>query len=283
MHFFYLDESGDTGTNLDDQAQPIMVLGGISLRDEGWNKTYTEYMKLIESFFSGNIPDGFELHANELLSPNGDGLFSGRSMNDRSQLARDVIDLIEDRKHGFHYIAFDKAAMQNATCCIAMKYDTSNPYLLGFDYMMTFINWHVKEKLGNTARGLVITDEMQQYHNSIDAISRERRFDGPAAHRVKWITEINYPVDSRKNSMIQISDLAIFCTRRLLEIEQGHRPGWTQGAKDFYASRFSTLYGRVSKKGTVDRQGRNMNHLNDYINAIRFDPVGQWKRRYTIT
>lgn len=283
MHFFYLDESGDTGTNLGDQAQPVMVLGGISLRDEGWNKTYTEYMKLIDAFFSGNIPTGFELHTNELLSPNGDGVFSGHSMNDRSQLAKDVIDLIEERKHGFHYIAFDKVAMQNATCGIAMQYDSGNPYLLGFDYMITFINWHVKAKLGSTARGLVITDEMQQYHNSIDAISRERRFIGPAAHRVKWITEINYPVDSRKNAMIQISDLAIFCTRRLLEIEHGHHPGWTQPAKDFYASRFSTLYGRVSKKGTVERQGRNMNHLNDYINAIRCDPVGQWKRRYAIT
>ena len=130
MHFFYLDESGDTGTNLADQAQPIMVLGGISLRDEGWNKTYTEYMNLIDTFFSGNIPARFELHANEMLSPSGDGVFSGRSMNDRSQLAKDVIDLIEARKHGFHYIAFDKAAMQKATCGIAMQYDTGNPYLL---------------------------------------------------------------------------------------------------------------------------------------------------------
>jgi hypothetical protein len=283
VHFFYLDESGDTGTNLGDQDQPIMVLGGISLRDEGWNKTYTEYMGIIDSFFNGNVPAGFELHANELLSPHGNGVFAGHPMQTRSQLAKDVVDLIEERKHGFQYIAFNKGAMQNAMCQIPMPYDTGNPYLLGFDYMITHINWYVKEKLGTTARGLVICDEMQQYHNSIDAISRDRRFGGTAAHRVKWITEINYPVDSRKNAMIQISDLAIFCTRRLLEIEHGHRPGWTQTAKDFYASRFNTLYSRVSKKGTVDRQGRNMNQLNDYINAVRCAPVGRWKQRYTIT
>jgi uncharacterized protein DUF3800 len=58
VHFFYLDESGDTGTNLGDSDQPIMVLGGISLRDEGWNKTYAEYMKIVDSFFSGSIPAG---------------------------------------------------------------------------------------------------------------------------------------------------------------------------------------------------------------------------------
>ena len=283
MHFFYLDESGDTGTNLSDPDQPIMVLGGISLRDEGWNKTYTEYMKIVDSFFSGSIPAGFELHANELLSPSGNGVFAGHSMQTRSQFAKDVVDLIDERKHGFHYIAFDKGAMQNTTCQISMPYNTGNPYLLGFDYMITYINWHVKKKLGNTARGLVICDEMPQYHNSIDTISRDRRFGGTAAHRVKWITEINYPVDSRKNAMIQISDLSIFCVRRLLEIEHGHRPGWTQTAKDFYASRFDTLYNRVSKKGIVDRQGRNMNRLNEYIDAVRCNPIGRWKQRYTIT
>lgn len=95
MHFFYLDESGDTGTNLADPAQPVMVLGGISLRDEGWNKTYTEYMNLIDTFFSGNIPSRFELHANEMLSPNGDGVFFGRSMNDRSQFGKMSLTLLK--------------------------------------------------------------------------------------------------------------------------------------------------------------------------------------------
>jgi len=39
VHFYYLDESGDTGPNLNDPDQPVMVLGGVSVRDEGWNQT----------------------------------------------------------------------------------------------------------------------------------------------------------------------------------------------------------------------------------------------------
>jgi hypothetical protein len=34
MHFFYLDESGDTGENLLDKNQPIFVLGGLSIADK---------------------------------------------------------------------------------------------------------------------------------------------------------------------------------------------------------------------------------------------------------
>ena len=42
MHFFYIDESGDTGKDLLNPEQPIMVLGGISLSDEKWNNILEE-------------------------------------------------------------------------------------------------------------------------------------------------------------------------------------------------------------------------------------------------
>ena len=41
MHFFYLDESGDTGANLQDAQQPIFVLAGLSIADKKWNNTKT--------------------------------------------------------------------------------------------------------------------------------------------------------------------------------------------------------------------------------------------------
>ena len=35
MHFFYVDEAGCTGDNLQNADQPIFVIGGVSIRDEG--------------------------------------------------------------------------------------------------------------------------------------------------------------------------------------------------------------------------------------------------------
>jgi hypothetical protein len=34
MHFFYLDETGCTGPDLENPEQPIFVLGGISVSDD---------------------------------------------------------------------------------------------------------------------------------------------------------------------------------------------------------------------------------------------------------
>lgn len=87
MHFFYLDESGDTGANLADQHQPIFVLGGISVRDEGWSTTQEHLAQIVSDYFGGNTPDGFELHSKELLCPAGDGPFAGHELQRRCDFA----------------------------------------------------------------------------------------------------------------------------------------------------------------------------------------------------
>jgi hypothetical protein len=65
MHFFYLDETGDTGTDLENAEQPISVLGGVTVSDKGWRKTTDAIRKLINEFFNGAVPKGFELHGTQ--------------------------------------------------------------------------------------------------------------------------------------------------------------------------------------------------------------------------
>ena len=81
MHFFYLDESGDTGNNLADQEQPIFVLAGLSVADKKWNNTKEQLDGIVYRYFEGNIPINFELHSNQLLSPRGEGPFWGTKLN----------------------------------------------------------------------------------------------------------------------------------------------------------------------------------------------------------
>jgi len=75
MHFYYFDEAGCTGQDLQNQEQPVFVLAGVSVRDEGWNATQERLAKTISDYFGVATPNSFELHAEELLSPNGGGPF----------------------------------------------------------------------------------------------------------------------------------------------------------------------------------------------------------------
>ncbi len=282
MHFFYLDESGDTGANLADQHQPIFVLGGISVRDEGWNTTQEHLVQIVSDYFGGNTPNGFELHAKELLCPEGDGPFAGHDLQRRCELALRLLSLLSERAHGVHYLAIDKQALAAANHDAPVPYGSDQPYPIGFDYLISYINWYVRDRLGVSARGMVILDQKDQHHDLIEQLMHERRFAGAVAHRVKWVVEFSYSVDSQKNPMVQLSDLVIYCTKRFIEIERGHRDNWSQDAKNFYARCYSIIRERVARTTLVERNGRNMDRLNAFITSVRAEPRTQWRRHYDL-
>jgi hypothetical protein len=280
MHFFYLDEAGCTGADLANDEQPIFVLGGLGLRDEGWNKTQEEFSKIINAYFDGNVPDNFELHTCELLSPNGEGVFEGHPIENRLSLVREVLTLISDRSHSIHLFAIKKDLVINENLPSGIHYDASIPFLSAFDYLITYINDHVKTKLGSTARGMVIFDRKDQFHSTIESITHNRRFQGAKAKRVKWIVEFSYAVDSQKNPMIQISDLISVCARRFLEIEHGYRDGWPEVVKNFYAECYSMIHERISRKTLIERPGRDMAELNTFLGKVRCEPSRNWRSKY---
>ena len=97
MHFFYLDEAGCNLRDLQNDEAPIFVLGGIIVKDKGWNKTHGDFETIINRYFNNAVPDNFELHSHELLSPNGDGHFAGHDRARRNQLAIDLLTLLQTR------------------------------------------------------------------------------------------------------------------------------------------------------------------------------------------
>lgn len=281
MHFFYLDESGDTGSNLNDQNQPIFVLGGLSVSDKKWNNTKESFDSIISRYFGGNIPAGFELHATQLLSPNGEGPFQGHDIAMRLQLTKDLLNMIDDFGHNIHYFAIDKRKMDIHTCTYQTSFNSKIPYLVAFDYLITYINWHVKQNLGHSARGMIVMDEKDEHHDSVERIIHNRRYELPNAQKVKWIVEFSYPVDSKKNPMIQLSDLITLCIRRFLEYEFEYKTA-PQEVKQFYAECFNIIDVRVRGKRLIERTGRNASQLNDYLVKIQSKPASLWRKAYNI-
>ena len=283
MHFFYIDESGDTGEDLHNQEQPIFVLGGVSVRDVSWNKTQQKVEEIFTNYFDGNIPDGFELHSCELLSPNGEGPFGGHPIENRLALVRNLLDLLEQNSHDVHIFPIDKGKLEQENLVGAdLIYNHKIPYLLSFDYLITYINWHIKKNLGHTAKGMVIFDKKEDHHASVEEITKNRRFAGAKAHRIKWIVEFSHPVDSKKNPMVQLSDLVVLCCRRFYEVEGGYREGWPDEVKQFYAECFSKIHPRIRRKSLVQRSGKHMDRLNEYLNKIKASHSKQWRNKYNL-
>lgn len=82
---------------------------------------------------------------------------------------------------------------------------------------------------------MIALDEKKEHHEGVEAIIHNRRYEVASNQKVKWIVEFSYLVDSRKNPMIQLSDLVVLCIRRFLEIELGYKQNVPEIFKNFYA------------------------------------------------
>ena len=217
-----------------------------------------------------------------MLSPNGEGPFAGHDIEKRLQLVREVLSLLDELGHDAFFYAIEKEVLNGRECDYDFAFDYKTPYLCAFDYLVTYINWHVKKNLGHTARGLIVLDEKENLHADIERIVHSRRFEGAVAHRVKWVVEFSYPVDSRKNPMIQISDLVALCLRRFLEIDKGYRDSWPEVVKKFYAECYKTIDSRIRRKNIVERTGKKSKNLNDFMSEIQCKPRTRWKSHYGV-
>ncbi|MGQ1890440.1 DUF3800 domain-containing protein [Thermophagus sp. OGC60D27] len=282
MHFFYIDETGCDGRSLTNRQEPIFVLGGLILRDEGWNKTHIEFEKIITRYFNGTIPDHFEFHTQDLFSPNGSGFFEGHTRENRNRLINQILDLVATRKHQYYYFAVDKAKL-NAYETNQVRereyFDLKTPYLIAYDYLITSYEKYTKEKLGKSARAMVIIDEKDAFIEEIEAVTRFRRFNGAVGKRTKWIVEFSFAVDSEKNTMIQISDLLLFLTRKYLEIENGYKETLNSEIKNIFRDFYRKVNARLIYKKVQEESGRNSSYYNDFIKEISSTPSARWNSK----
>jgi Protein of unknown function (DUF3800) len=112
MHFFYIDETGCTGSDLANAQQPIFVIGGVSVSDDRWRNTTDAVQVEISKFFKGSIPNGFELHAHQLIT--GTGPFEGHTQEERNSFAHALLDVVITLKHKVFFVGIDKRRLATA-------------------------------------------------------------------------------------------------------------------------------------------------------------------------
>lgn len=281
MHFFYLDETGCTGADLESREQPIFVVGGISVGAQGWWATASSINSTLKSAFGGHLPDGFELHAHELI--NGQGVFERFERQERNELAFRLLDIISVRRHSVHFVGIDKSKLARALPGGGHQVVRCDiPYLLGFNYIVSYVERYTKERLGRTIRSMIIVDNKDCYHDELNRITHFRRFDVPKSRALNRIVEFSYPIDSLKHPMIQLSDLVIFLVRKFLELEGGYKPHWPDEAKSFYAKCYRIIIERVEWTKLIDINARFDVGAHALLSAAHATHRPNWRRRYNL-
>lgn len=282
MHFFYIDEAGCNGRDLENRESPVFVLGSFIVSDEKWNTTNGHFRKIISGYLDA-VPDDFELHADQLFSPNGDGPFKGHSRERRNALANDLLDLIVDNSHHTAYFALDKALLRQALPVdlqIKDYLDFSAPYLVSFDYLLSLFEWYTKKRLGRSARAMIILDEKDEFEDEIRSVVRYQKYEVPQVRRLKWIVEFSYPISSHTNPMVQMADLVSYLTKKYLEIENGYREEYSVQVKNIYRGFYAKIDARLMRKTVVryDKRVRAEGYYQ-FLDDIKSAPTHFWRTR----
>ena len=213
MHLIYIDESGNTGNNLSDGQQPLLVIGALVVNEDVWCTLETALMARISSFFKTVVPLDFELHGTELRS--GRGHFSGIPVNDRIELRDDCLKLAKELNVKFIYRCIEKAKYRvwhDKACGSAL---TINPYLPAYMLVATVVNSYL-ETLPGKPRGMFVTDENKEIAKDVEKAVRALRF-AENHFRLSRIVEKSIFIESTLSLPLQLCDVCTFWVRRLEE------------------------------------------------------------------
>lgn len=270
VHLCYVDESGSTGRDLHNQQQPVFVMAGLLVSDEKWRGTERMFRDRLKAALGADPGAGFELHAAELLSPSGDGPFTGLDRSARNELALSLLDIIEERSHQVLLQVVQKRTMSTADHPSKdYGFDWRHPWDIGLAMTLTMFEEYLRgPSTGRTSAGMVFIDHEDSYLELVRVRSKERREAG-GWRQLKKVMEIGYSAVSHANSMIQLTDLVAFTMRKSIESQTDHGDGWTDDAHEFFASCRARVWPKVQYKNLSFNQLNVPVDLVTYMKDIR--------------
>ena len=213
MHLIYLDESGNTGVDLNDSHQPVFVLGALLVPEECWLRLETDLTALVERFFPSPRPDDFELHATELMNPR--GFFRQFAVAHRLEFYREVLQIAARHKLRFVYRSIVK---RNFARWLETTFGPGvliNPHVAAFSLVAQVVQEYLKS-LPGPPLGIFISDDNREVTPDVEKSIRILRRDHSKL-RLGQIIEKGFFIDSRTSLPLQLCDLCTYAARRCEE------------------------------------------------------------------
>lgn len=219
MHLIYFDESGNTGNNLSDDSQPIFLLCALAVPADRWQVIESDLTEARRAIYPDPIPDHFEMHGAEIISPGKECFFRGKPLEDRIALYQAWIDVA--KKHSLK--VFSRAIVKKRYA--RWLHDafgagvSINPHVAAFALLSQVVNQHLAG-LNPHSLGILISDENKEVVKDIEKSIRALRFDDGAL-RLGNIIEKGFFIESHKSLLLQLCDLCTYSIRKNEEAKLG--------------------------------------------------------------
>jgi hypothetical protein len=221
VYLVYIDESGNTGRNLSDPAQPIFLLCAMIVDAPKWQILEAGLKAVLDTHFSGwQRTSGFEIHATDLRR--GAGLFRGVSVASRiafrdawMRVGKQIgVRLISRAVSKKAYARWLSGAFGGAVWI--------NPHVAAFALLSRCVNNYLAS-LGSDAIGMFISDDNKEVAADIEKSIKVLR-GAEGVMRLSQIVEKGFFVDSRASLPLQLCDLYAMSLRKASERKAGAEP-----------------------------------------------------------
>lgn len=218
MHLIYLDESGQTGTNLRDTVQPVFVLGALVVPESVWLTLEKDLQAAIEKTFHAPRPEDFEIHATEISNPR-NGYFKQFPIAHRLAFRDEWFRIAQKHALKFVYRAISKKRFQTWIDNTFGAGVAINPHVAAFPLVARVVDDLLKSLPGSPL-GIFISDENREVVGDVEKAIRFFR-GAEGVLRLGQIIEKGFFIESEKSLVLQLCDLCVYTARRKEEQKLG--------------------------------------------------------------
>jgi uncharacterized protein DUF3800 len=216
MHLVYLDESGNSGMNLNDPAQPVFALCAMVVDESKWQSLERDLIAVLDArIHPWRAIDRFEVHAVDLRT--GRGQFRGMAVADRIAFRDAWMDV--GIRHGVRliYRTVEKKPYANWLNQAFGPGVLINPHVAAFAIVARCVD-HYLASLPAKPLGMFISDENKEVVADVEKSLRVLR-GADSTIRLQQIVEKGFFVDSSKSLPLQLCDLFTLSLKKQKEIE----------------------------------------------------------------
>lgn len=213
MKLLYADESGNTGTDLDNKQQPIFVLGSVLVEDNYWhdiNFLLDDRKSNIDSYFKNH-----EVHTNEIFNSKKNSYFGKNDWHKNLEILEQIVNLISLLPLELQYVAIDKKIYKKELKENYGELIKIDPYLYSFSQLYASICKNMKNSKTNS---IIFLDKLIKFDKEILDFF-------PIIHKKYIDNIIEYPLflDSDSTNYIQIADTLSFYVNKYYSIQNGYQ------------------------------------------------------------
>ena len=228
MHFFYIDESGNTGADLTSRPEPIHWLVALATTEHGLQAIETDMLAIATKHFKARARDSdFELHGVDIFGGRGEA----RSLapGQRVTLFGELLSLIE--RHGVKLWVRGIHKANHQTRAKERAYNPEHPYKLGFMFLVESLDLYLQSLQPDAAAvasgakptlGLLVSDEQDEVSRDlISGFARWRQFGTDFGYRtrdVRYLIDTIHYVKSQDSWLIQLVDCIAFIRNRIEKV-----------------------------------------------------------------